>query len=92
MLAREGDKLKLTGHVTVDSVRALLEQAAPQLAEVKVIDMSGVTDVDSSAVSLMLEWQREAARRNNAGVRFENLPQNIRSLADLYGVADLIRQ
>lgn len=92
MLTRDGDRLKLDGRITVDNVRALLEQANAQLAEVRVIDMAAVSEVDSSAVSLMLEWQREAARLNNHDLRFENLPANIRSLAGLYGVADLIRQ
>jgi phospholipid transport system transporter-binding protein len=54
-----------------------------------VVDLSGVSDVDSSAVSLLLEWRRvaqAAARR----VEFVNIPPNLKSLADLYGVADLL--
>jgi phospholipid transport system transporter-binding protein len=45
--------------------------------------------VDSSAVSLLLEWRRTAqaaARR----VEFVSIPPNLQSLADLYGVADLL--
>lgn len=54
-----------------------------------IVDLSGVTEVDSSAVSLLLEWRRaaqSAARR----VEFVNIPSNLKSLADLYGVADLL--
>jgi phospholipid transport system transporter-binding protein len=92
MLTRDGDRLRIDGHITVDNVRALLEQGGAQLADVHVIDLAAVSDVDSSAVSLILEWQREAAQHNNHDLRFENLPANLRSLASLYGVAELIRQ
>lgn len=92
MLTRDGDRLKLDGPITVDNVRALHEQGGAQLAELRVIDFAAVAEVDSSAVSLILEWQREAAQRNNHQLRFENLPANLRSLASLYGVAELIRQ
>jgi phospholipid transport system transporter-binding protein len=92
MLTRDGDRLKLEGRITVDNVRALLEQGSAHLASARVVDMGAVSEVDSSAVSLILEWQRQAAQTNNHDLRFENIPANIRSLAGLYGVADLIRQ
>jgi phospholipid transport system transporter-binding protein len=54
-----------------------------------VVDLSGVTEVDSSAVSLLLEWRR-AAQSASRRIEFVNIPPNLRSLADLYGVADLL--
>jgi phospholipid transport system transporter-binding protein len=45
--------------------------------------------MDSSAVSLMLVWLREA-QRNKTKLRFLNVPDNLLSLAKLYGVADLL--
>ena len=54
-----------------------------------LVDLSGVTEVDSAAVSLLLEWRRAAARANRR-VDFFNLPNNLRSLADLYGVSRLL--
>jgi phospholipid transport system transporter-binding protein len=54
-----------------------------------VVDLSGVTEVDSAAVSLLLEWRRTAqaaARR----IEFVNIPANLQSLADLYGVSELL--
>jgi phospholipid transport system transporter-binding protein len=54
-----------------------------------VVDLSGVTEVDSSAVSLLLEWRR-TARAAARRVEFVNIPPNLQSLADLYGVADLL--
>jgi phospholipid transport system transporter-binding protein len=54
------------------------------------IDFSEVTEVDSSAVALMLEWQRLAAR-NNIVLRLCNLPAAILNLSKLYGVSELVQ-
>ncbi|MGH8640616.1 MAG: STAS domain-containing protein [Burkholderiales bacterium] len=77
------------GPVTVDNVVSLLEQGREQLTSASTIDLSGVTEVDSSALSLLLEWRRDAAR-NGRAVRFARLPANLRSLAQLYGVTELL--
>ena len=53
------------------------------------VDLAGVTEVDSSALSLLLEWRREAVR-NGREIRYRNLPANLKSLAELYGVTELI--
>jgi phospholipid transport system transporter-binding protein len=54
-----------------------------------VVDLASVTEVDSSAVSLLLEWRR-AAQAASRRVEFVNIPANLKSLADLYGVAELL--
>jgi len=54
------------------------------------IDFAKVTEVDSSAVALLLEWRREAQRRAKS-LSFVNLPANLMALAALYGVDDLIQ-
>lgn len=87
MLSREGEVLTVAGPMNIDSVTTLLEQSSGQLSGVKVVDLTGVTEVDSSAISLMLEWRRQA---NDSALRFANLPQSLTSLADLYGVNELI--
>lgn len=89
MLTREGDTLKVAGPMNLDSVAALLAQSAGMLDGATLIDLSGVTEADSSAVSLLLEWRRQA---KNIRLRFARLPPALQSLADLYGVADLIPQ
>jgi phospholipid transport system transporter-binding protein len=40
-------------------------------------------------VALMLHWRREAERLGKA-LRYVHLPANLQSLAELYGVDDLI--
>jgi len=53
------------------------------------VDLGAVTELDSSALSVMMGWRREGAARHCA-VRYTGVPANLRTLADLYGVADLL--
>jgi phospholipid transport system transporter-binding protein len=90
-----GETLRLTGALDFESLPGVIAQAAKYVARTDLpervaIDFSGVTGVDSSAVALLLEWRREAQARGIT-LEFENLPANLLALADLYGVADLIR-
>lgn len=89
MLTREGEVLKVAGPMNIDSAAALVDQSNGMLSGVKLVDLAGVTEIDSAAVSLLLEWRRQALP---AALRFANLPLALKSLADLYGVAELIPQ
>lgn len=55
----------------------------------QVFDLSPVLACDSIAVAVLLGWQRAAQERNTA-LRFVAVPANLQSLAQLYGVADLL--
>jgi len=95
MLSREGEVLKVAGSMNINSAAALLSESQGQLSGIKVIDLAGVTEVDSAAVSLMLEWRRQAqsqtqSQTGDTALRFANLPSALTSLADLYGVSELI--
>jgi phospholipid transport system transporter-binding protein len=90
MIAREGDRLRVDGPITLATVGALREQGLALLSGPAVqVDLVGAAEVDSSAVSLLLEWSR-AAHAAGGRLTFENLPANLRSLARLYGVLDLL--
>ncbi|MFN3564571.1 MAG: lipid asymmetry maintenance protein MlaB [Burkholderiaceae bacterium] len=52
-------------------------------------DLSAVRQVDSSAVALLLAWQREAQSRGTR-LALSGLPPAVASLAKLYGVDELI--
>ncbi|MFC3110624.1 STAS domain-containing protein [Undibacterium arcticum] len=52
-------------------------------------DLAAVSAVDSAAVATLLAWQRAALARGTALV-FSNLPVNLQSLAQLYGVTELL--
>ena len=90
-----GEVLALTGELSFETIPQVLEESAAyaartDLPERLTIDFAGITGVDSSAVALLLDWRRMAVKRGKTLV-FVNLPANLLSLADLYGVAELIQ-
>ena len=90
MISCSGGRCAVQGPVTMANVEALLEEGSRQMDGAQVtVDLAGVTEVDSAAVSLLLEWRRQA-RRANRTIRYVNLPANLKSLAELYGVTELL--
>lgn len=90
MIVRNGSRLRVQGAVTMDNVKSLLEAGLQQLnPELKEIDFSGLEEVDSSAISMVLEWLRVSQSRD-LQLRLVNMPDNMKSLASLYGVLELI--
>lgn len=55
------------------------------------VDGSALQQFDSSAVSVLLEFSREAQASGHP-VRFAGLPTKLQTLAALYGVSDLLPQ
>ena len=93
--APTAEVLKLEGALSFETLPRVLADstayaARDDLPDRLTIDFAGITGVDSSAVALLLEWRREAERRKKTLV-FVNLPANLVSLAELYGVEELIQ-
>jgi phospholipid transport system transporter-binding protein len=87
----EGESLRIDGALTLATVPALAAAARDHLRQgARVIDLHGVTEVDSSAVALALEWLRQAGESGSA-LRFTNLPVAMQNLAKLYGVSELLQ-
>ena len=90
MITRTDGRLQVSGAVTIETANALFAEGLKSPANSNlVIDFSQLEKVDSAAVSLMLVWLREA-QRSNVNLRFANVPDNLSSLAKLYGVAELL--
>lgn len=53
------------------------------------VDLADLDRADSSAVAALVGWRRAAGRQGSPLV-FVNMPDNLRSLAILYGLADLL--
>jgi phospholipid transport system transporter-binding protein len=72
--------------LTFQTARAALEQGCEAIrAGQTVFDLASVKAADSSAVAVLLAWQR-AAREAGLVLSYRNLPESVRSLATLYGV------
>lgn len=89
---RTGDVLRVRGPVTMANVEGLLQEGRARMQDGAgnvVVDLSGVTEVDSASISMLLQWLREAAKRGHA-LSVTGVPENMRSLATLYGVDELL--
>lgn len=90
MIEKKGDRLLVSGALTMATVAELHGQGVPsQAVSPWVIDLAAVEAVDSAAVALLLAWLRQAQARG-LNLRFENLPPNLTSLAQMYGVNELL--
>jgi phospholipid transport system transporter-binding protein len=90
MIREEGGRLHISGPVTLENAMKLRAESEQYFnGSPLLFDFSEVKEIDSAAVSLMLEWSRKA-RATGCEVRFTNLGDSIKSLTDLYGVEDLI--
>ncbi len=90
MIKREGDRLMLAGRLNISTVPAVYEAGLQELIEADLtVDWAGVEAVDSAAVSMLLGWAR-AAQSKQRTLKVANLPADLLSLADLYGVADML--
>jgi phospholipid transport system transporter-binding protein len=90
MIRREGNRLHVEGPIDVETVTPLMEQGTTHVRNgAAIVDLAGVTEVDSAAVALALIWVREAQAAGNT-LEFVNLPPAMTNLARLYAVADFI--
>lgn len=90
MIVRGNNQIRLVGPLTVPEVSALYAEGLPSFIGGEcVVDMAGVENVDSAALALLLCWQR-AAQRAQARLRVCHVPDNLRALAAMYGLADLL--
>jgi len=92
VITREDGRLVVQGRLTIATVPALFETGLQHLtSEDLLVDFSQVEAVDSAAVSLLLGWLR-AAQRSQRTLRVTGLPDDLLSLAGLYGVTELLPQ
>jgi phospholipid transport system transporter-binding protein len=87
-----GGRFAVRGVLGYPTARAALEKGASLFADTKVIkvDLSGVTEADSAGLALLIEWVAWA-RENHRELRFFDLPREIRAIARICEVEDLLR-
>jgi len=90
VIRRVADRIELQGPVTLDTTPELVTMGEPLIRQGSaVIDFANVSEVDSAAVALALEWLRQSESLGNS-LTFANLPDSMKNLAALYGVAGFI--
>lgn len=86
MIQFEGDRMLVSGPLTLETARAASLTEVSAGRNVSVIDLAGVTAVDSAALGVLMHWSRQ----HGGKLEFTNIPENLRSLADLYDVATML--
>jgi phospholipid transport system transporter-binding protein len=90
VIACEGTCCRIDGAVTVDSVGGLLRELRPQIASgIDVLDFSAVEVADSAALALVFSAMRYAQQAGHT-LTLTGLPASLTTLAELYGVSELL--
>ena len=80
----------LAGPLTINNVASVLAASVGvPLPTTGRVDLKGVDPVDSAGVAVLLEWKRRALAEG-IQLAFENVPPTMVSLAELYGVDELL--
>lgn len=79
--------VKIEGALDLNTVKSLKKQTIGLFNGVSEIqfDLSAVSQSNSAALALMLEWLK-AAQKNQASLSFSNFPEHLRQLARVYGI------
>lgn len=90
MIRDTGDRIEVSGPLTLGMAREMLEAGKALITRPEVtFDLSQVKEVDSSGLTVVFGWVR-AANSQGKTARISNPPQNLLSLAELYGVTELL--
>jgi len=83
-------RCRIGGAVTVDSVGGLLRELQPHIANgLATLDFSEVDSVDSAALALVFSAMRQARQAGHT-LACTGFPESFTTLAELYGVAELL--
>lgn len=90
MVECDAAQCRIQGEITLANAASILDELKPRIAEkIPLLDFSGVAQVDSTALALVLSCMREAEYQNYR-LRLSGFPPSITTLADLYGVAPFL--
>ena len=88
---QDGDRSRVVGSLHFSTVSALLQAGAQAVTagRAAVIDLSTVAESDSSGLALLIEWL-SLAKASQHTLRYENIPSQMRQLANLSDVEELL--
>ena len=87
--SRQG-RIQVSGPLCFDTVPDLWETGVRLIRDgAREVDFGGVGEVDSSALALLMEWRRAAARQGSE-LRFHAVPAPIREIAALSEVDQVL--
>ncbi len=82
--------MAVSGSMTLETAATLLADGVTALDKGESrFDLSAVANIDSSGLAVLFGWQR-AARDHGLMLQIVNPPHNLISLAEMYGVSELL--
>ncbi len=80
----------VSGRLDAESVSGLLiQEFSHQQNESITINLQAVSHSNSAGIALLLEWLRQA-NNNNHELRFINMPVNMKAIANICGLSDIL--
>jgi len=91
-MSASGPEQRVSGPLTFETVTGLYRTSTPWFSgrSELVVDLSGVTRIDSAGLALMVEWLRQA-RGSQCTLQFRNIPEQVLTLVRINGLQDVIR-
>ena len=90
MITRQERTLRIAGPVNLDTMGAMLGEARQLMtADIAVLDVGDVTEIDSSLIALLLDLTR-SARAAGRPLVISRPTAGLASLAGLYGIDTLL--
>ena len=84
---RDGERLSLRGELDQDTLNPLWQERAQAMLGVSVIDLSGVSRVDTAGLALLLHLI-DGAKQSGQRVRLDSVSENLHTLVQLYNLPD----
>lgn len=84
---RNGERLALQGELDQGTLNSLWQEQAQAMQNVSVIDLSGVSRVDTAGLALLIHFI-EQAKQSGQAVRLDSVSENLRTLVQLYNLPD----
>ena len=82
-IQESGGGLRICGPLRFDSVATLREAGIRLIRDgARVVDLGAVERADSSALALLMEWERAAAGVGGS-LKFVSVPEQLRQIASL---------
>jgi len=75
--------------VTQENAQQLEKEGLINLANLRMVDCSGLKDFDSTVLTVLLAWQKKL-QSEGGSITIEHPPEKLRVLAGLYGVSALL--
>ncbi len=89
-ISETNDGWLVGGDLLINNASGLLAKSASlKMTQDLQIDLNDVTDADTSALGLVMAWQRRAEAEKTK-IKIVNMPANLMSLVDLYNIRAFI--